>query len=574
MKNRARARRVRCARSRCRRRRRRAACAPTSSSKRFDSDISAVCAALAITLDGATRARRARSPSAAWRRRRAARRRPRPRCAASRGARPTPQAAAAALARDFTPITDLRASAGYRQRVAAQPAAPLLARDAAAGAAAATQADRVRARDGRMNKPSRTLPASTPRRRSARDRAHESAHLHVAGEATYTDDMPRARAARCTPRSACRRWRMARLVAIDVERAARRAGRRRRCSPPPTSPASTTAARSSARRPDPRRTARVHYLGQPVFAVVADDRATSRAARPRAQASSSRSSRCRAVLTAREAPCRRSPTSCRRCTWRAAMRARRIAAAPHRLQGHAVASAARSSSTSRARSRYAVPLEDGGLLVHCSTQHPSEMQHVVAHALGLHAAPGAGASAGAWAAASAARSRSRRCSPAWPRSPRRKLRPPGQAAARTATTTSWSPASRHGFEFDYEVGFDDDGRILGVEVDADRQRRLLGRPVGAGDDARASATSTTPTGCRTWRCTATAARTNTQSNTAFRGFGGPQGAIAIECILDEHRARASARIRSTVRRANFYGIEPSATSRPTGRRSRTTSSSR
>ena len=37
---------------------------------------------------------------------------------------------------------------------------------------------------------------------------------------------------------------------------------------------------------------------------------------------------------------------------------------------------------------------------------------------------------------------------------------------------------RHGFEYDYEVGFDDDGRVLGAEIRSDQQRRLLGRPVG------------------------------------------------------------------------------------------------
>ena len=36
---------------------------------------------------------------------------------------------------------------------------------------------------------------------------------------------------------------------------------------------------------------------------------------------------------------------------------------------------------------------------------------------------------------------------------------------------------RHGFEFDYDVGYDDAGRILGAEVDDDLQRRLQRRPV-------------------------------------------------------------------------------------------------
>ena len=52
-------------------------------------------------------------------------------------------------------------------------------------------------------------------------------------------------------------------------------------------------------------------------------------------------------------------------------------------------------------------------------------------------------------------------------------------------------------------------------------------------------------------------RTNTQSNTAFRGFGGPQGAIAIENILDSI-ARALGKDPLDVRRVNFYGPSPRA----------------
>jgi xanthine dehydrogenase large subunit len=48
------------------------------------------------------------------------------------------------------------------------------------------------------------------------------------------------------------------------------------------------------------------------------------------------------------------------------------------------------------------------------------------------------------------------------------------------------------------------------------------------------------------------ARTNTQSNTAFRGFGGPQGALAVEVILDSV-ARRLGLDPLEVRRANFYG---------------------
>jgi xanthine dehydrogenase large subunit len=49
-------------------------------------------------------------------------------------------------------------------------------------------------------------------------------------------------------------------------------------------------------------------------------------------------------------------------------------------------------------------------------------------------------------------------------------------------------------------------------------------------------------------------KTNTQSNTAFRGFGGPQGAIAIEYVLDEI-ARNLGRDALDIRRLNFYGAQ-------------------
>ena len=88
-------------------------------SKRFDCDISAVCAALALALDGdgrvergALRLRRHGGDAAS------ARRRPRPRCSASPGTKPRAQAAMRALAADFKPLTDMRASAAYRMQVA------------------------------------------------------------------------------------------------------------------------------------------------------------------------------------------------------------------------------------------------------------------------------------------------------------------------------------------------------------------------------------------------------------------------------------------------------------------------
>jgi xanthine dehydrogenase large subunit len=112
---------------------------------------------------------------------------------------------------------------------------------------------------------------------------------------------------------------------------------------------------------------------------------------------------------------------------------------------------------------------------------------------------------------------------------------------------------RHGFEHDWEVGFDDEGRILGLDMtlisnagfSADLSGPVMTRAICHADNAY-------------WlpdvRLQGCSARTNTQSNTAFRGFGGPQGAIAIEYIVDTI-ARTLGRDPLDVRRANYYGSD-------------------
>jgi xanthine dehydrogenase large subunit len=111
---------------------------------------------------------------------------------------------------------------------------------------------------------------------------------------------------------------------------------------------------------------------------------------------------------------------------------------------------------------------------------------------------------------------------------------------------------RHGFDYTYEVGFDDDGRIVAAEID------MISN---AGHSADLSAPVMTRALCHFdnayWLPEVVmhgySARTDTQSNTAFRGFGGPQGAIAIEVILDSI-ARRLGLDPLAVRRANFYGV--------------------
>jgi xanthine dehydrogenase large subunit len=185
----------------------------------------------------------------------------------------------------------------------------------------------------------------------------------------------------------------------------------------------------------------------------------------------------------------------------------------------------------------------------CSTQHPSEMQHVVAHALGLHSHHvsvecrrmgggfgGKESQSALWAAGAALAAA--------------RLRRPVKLRA-DRDDDMLVTGKRHCFDYDYEAGFDEDGRIVAARVEmvtragfsADLSGPVATRAVCHFDNAYYLSDVDIAALC---------GKTNTQSNTAFRGFGGPQGAIAIENIIDEI-ARRLGKDPLDVRRANFYG---------------------
>ena len=160
----------------------------------------------------------------------------------------------------------------------------------------------------------------------------------------------------------------------------------------------------------------VRYLGQPVFAVIATTRDAARRAAARAKEVLDIEP-LPPVLTPREAHAQAAVRAAADAPGARRRAAPAIAAAPHRLHG-TLEVGGQEQFYLEGQISYAIPREDDGMLVHCSTQHPSEMQHLVAHALEPARRTRCRSNAGAWAAASAARSRSRRCSPASPRWPR------------------------------------------------------------------------------------------------------------------------------------------------------------
>ena len=222
--------------------------------------------------------------------------------------------------------------------------------------------------------------------------------------------------------------------------------------------------------------------------------------------------------------------------------------ATHRLQG-TVQVGAQEHFYLEGQVAYALPQEQNQWHIYSSTQHPGEVQHWVAHALGLpmHAVRvecrrmgggfgGKETQAGhlaVWAALAAHKTGR----PV-------KLRLSREDDFRIT-------GKRHPFETTYDVGFDDAGRITGLQLrmavqcgfSADLSGPVADRAVFHCDNAyylpHIHVTST--------RC-----KTHTQSNTAFRGFGGPQGMMVIESIMGDI-ARVLGADAYDIRIANLYG---------------------
>jgi len=198
---------------------------------------------------------------------------------------------------------------------------------------------------------------------------------------------------------------------------------------------------------------------------------------------------------------------------------------------------------------YAVPGEDGDMTVHSSTQHPTEVQHHVAHVLGGYANAvdvqvrrmGGGfggkesqATIIACAAALLARKTGRPV----------KLRL--KRSADMAAT-----GKRHDMVSRWRVGVTKNGRIVGADVEylaragntADLTGPVITRAITHTDNAYHIPAA---------RFVGHACKTNTVSNTAFRGFGGPQGVVTSEAMIDQI-ARELQLDPNHVRALNYYG---------------------
>jgi xanthine dehydrogenase large subunit len=291
----------------------------------------------------------------------------------------------------------------------------------------------------------------------------------------------------------------------------------------------------------------VQYVGQPIFAVAAT---SVNAARRAAALARVDYEELPAVLTIEQALAAQSfvlPTE-RLVRGNAAAA---LEAAAHRLAGR-FHCGGQDHFYLEGQISLAVPGEDGAIKVHCSTQHPGEIQLEVAHALGVPAHKiavecrrmggafgGKETQAGLYACVAALLANAT-----------------GRAVKMRVDRDDdmIQTGKRHAFLYDFDVGFDENGRIAGLDLtlaarcgfSADLSGPVNDRAMFHVDNCyfleNLALTS--------YRC-----KTNTVSDTAFRGFGGPQGMFAIEYILEEI-ARYLGKDPFDVRRANFYGAAP------------------
>ncbi|RMF35332.1 MAG: xanthine dehydrogenase molybdopterin binding subunit, partial [Alphaproteobacteria bacterium] len=370
---------------------------------------------------------------------------------------------------------------------------------------------------------------------------HDSAARHVSGRAVYVDDIatPAGTLHLAFGLSAHAR---ARITALDLApvRAAPGVVRVLAAADLP-GPCDTS---PSAHDEPLLASDEVFYHGQPVFLVIAESHLAARKAARRARIEYDALP---AILSIEDALAAGSRLE-EPLTWSRGDPDAAIAAAPHRIEGR-IEIGGQEHFYLEGQAALAIPGEGGEITIHSSTQHPTEIQHKVAEALGepfanvtvktrrMGGGFGGKESQGnalAVACAVAARLTGRPCRMRYDRDDDFVI-----------------TGKRHDFRIDYRAGFDDAGRLTGVIFDQYARcgwSTDLSLPVADRAMLHADNAYFLPA----FRIRSERLRTNTCSATAFRGFGGPQGMMGIERVMD-HIAHALGRDPLAVRQANLYG---------------------
>ena len=374
-----------------------------------------------------------------------------------------------------------------------------------------------------MNAPS-TLKELLPAGEQGKALTHESAVLHVTGQAQYTDDIPEVRgtlyAALVTSPVA-----HGELIGEGIDREALLAMHgvvavftakdipgENNCGP--------------IVHDDPfLADGKVLFLGQPVAVVVAREMLYAREAAKRAQVAVRELP---AILSIEDAMAQQSFVMPPKGITRGEPDAR-IANAPHKIQG-TTHCGQQEQFYLEGQITYAVPREDGQLTLYVSTQHPDGNQREAAAALNLgthdvevicrRMGGGFGGKEGnasifSQSAALAAF----------------KLQKPVKLRV-NRDDDMMITGKRHDFRIDYQAGFDDSGRILGIDVTLYSRCGYSTDFSGPVND-RAVLHIDNCYHLPHLRVVSHRCKTNMQSATAFRGFGGPQGMFGIETVIEE-----------------------------------------
>jgi xanthine dehydrogenase large subunit len=199
----------------------------------------------------------------------------------------------------------------------------------------------------------------------------------------------------------------------------------------------------------------------------------------------------------------------------------------------------------------AVPGEDRDVTVYSSTQHPSEVQHLVAHALGIESNAVTVETRRMGGGFGGKETQSAQFAVLAAIGAKLLRRPVKIRLDRDDDMIA--TGKRHDFVISYDVGFDDDGRIWGVDM-------TYAARCGFAADLSGAVTDRALFHCdNTYFYPAVKAvsaplYTNTVSNTAYRGFGGPQGMVGAERIIEEV-AFAVGKDPLEIRKLNFYGTD-------------------
>ena len=371
---------------------------------------------------------------------------------------------------------------------------------------------------------------------------HDSAIGHVTGAARYLDDVPNVPgtlevALVLSPHP------HARIRRIDFSRARAARGVVAAIAAPDIPGRNDIA---PIRTNEPALAAGVvEYEGQPVAAIAAMTLDEARAA---AKLVDIEYEPLPAVLTIEEAIARESYVAPPQLMVRGAVEPA-LKSAPHRLSGE-LRCGGQDHFYLEGQIALAVPGETGDMAVWSSTQHPTEVQHGVAHLLGLpfsavtvEVRRMGGAFGGKESQATIVAGIAAVL--AWKARAPVKLRLPRDDDMRAT-------GKRHPFLFRYDVGFDAEGRILALDLVlaanggnvADHTPAVLTRALCHVDNCYFLPNA---------RLRGLCCKTNMVSNTAFRGYGGPQAMLAIETIIETVARRLGLAV-DLVRRRNFYGI--------------------